>query len=654
MMIFALISAVISILISFQIYHGHGSTPWGCEMSWMTPSYSLVPVEQSSRYRLYLYREQGWDSTTTGRPILFIPGNAGSYQQVRSIASLAARLYPGALDFYTVDLNEELSALYGPILDMQAAYVRQVIEHIQNAHQRPVTLLGHSMGGIVSRLAAKQEHVDLVMTMSTPHTMPPLPLDHASEDIFRRALANPVPFISICGGVSDTQVVSDSCAIGNTLFTTGLAGVWTGVDHQAMVWCHQIRSRIVPLLLQRDPWTEATVVQEFRALHDTAALCKDAARPGNDWVAIPWPQHPQAFPLPGQGIAPDEVAWLRHFDVGSHRVHCDGALIIGNRSTGRLGNSLYHSMELPVSSTSLISHRLALTTGHCPVPPLIRHTASCASVIESKFGFSPFIAHNHVVGAPFQPHTCHSPLTIDIINTDCEVSGISYNIDWRNTLSQTFQRYRMATITWTIGWHALLVACDHTRTRTCFWLAILLVASVYRRQFLIGLAWWRYPHALVFLSTWTFGIFSALRLSVHGITPYLRVRSSDRLSGTPTWIAVAIICTASVLQPPVVLLPVVLVWLGTIAMRSDDCQASAHPVQLTDAGCAWFHTRCTHCAPPDSQPSCMDTTCACQQCGIVPALAPTSSRRTSSPDYITVPTRSQIQVRPSTTAALIA
>lgn len=96
----------IAALISWQTYRGvtedrTGLGRWGCEMSWMTPSYRLIPF-RPSRYRLYLYREQGWDNETpTGRPVLFIPGNAGSYQQVRSIASYAARHAPSSLDFYT-------------------------------------------------------------------------------------------------------------------------------------------------------------------------------------------------------------------------------------------------------------------------------------------------------------------------------------------------------------------------------------------------------------------------------------------------------------------------------------------------------------------------------------------------------------------------
>jgi glycosylphosphatidylinositol deacylase len=36
---------------------------WGCEMSWMTPSYIPIetPYSPVSRYKLYLYREIGWD-----------------------------------------------------------------------------------------------------------------------------------------------------------------------------------------------------------------------------------------------------------------------------------------------------------------------------------------------------------------------------------------------------------------------------------------------------------------------------------------------------------------------------------------------------------------------------------------------------------------
>ena len=61
---------------------------------------------------MYLYREQGWDTDeTNGQPVLFIPGNAGSYQQVRSIGSLLARQAPGSHDVYTGESMEEGSMM---------------------------------------------------------------------------------------------------------------------------------------------------------------------------------------------------------------------------------------------------------------------------------------------------------------------------------------------------------------------------------------------------------------------------------------------------------------------------------------------------------------------------------------------------------------
>lgn len=75
-------------------------SPQGCRMSWMSPSYILQSGFNTSwsplanRYSLWLYREVGWEGTpVNGLPVLFIPGNAGSSHQVRSIASSATRQF---------------------------------------------------------------------------------------------------------------------------------------------------------------------------------------------------------------------------------------------------------------------------------------------------------------------------------------------------------------------------------------------------------------------------------------------------------------------------------------------------------------------------------------------------------------------------------
>lgn len=122
------------------------------------------------------------------------------------------------------------------------------------------------MGGIVARLASlymPNNTIDAIVTMSTPHNFPPLPFEGKMDELYAKInSASHLPphplLISICGGISDTQIVSDSCAFpqhlagpddGFTVFSTGIPGVWTGVEHQAMVWCDQVRWRVARALL---------------------------------------------------------------------------------------------------------------------------------------------------------------------------------------------------------------------------------------------------------------------------------------------------------------------------------------------------------------------------------------------------------------------
>lgn len=67
----------------------------GCNMTYMYPTYIPIPITSSgaslAKYGLFLYHE-GWKTIDfkehiqklSGIPVLFIPGNGGSYKQVRS------------------------------------------------------------------------------------------------------------------------------------------------------------------------------------------------------------------------------------------------------------------------------------------------------------------------------------------------------------------------------------------------------------------------------------------------------------------------------------------------------------------------------------------------------------------------------------------
>ncbi|KAI0532561.1 PGAP1-like protein-domain-containing protein [Xylaria digitata] len=287
--------------------------PKGCRMSWMSPSFvhfSDFDTEHTrfaSKYSLYLYREQGIDNGPKARgiPVLFIPGNAGSYKQVRSIASESARYFHEALhsnivaaksgvkilDFFTVDFNEDFTAFHGQTMLDQAEYVNEAIRYILSLYLDPqkserdpdlpdpssVIILGHSMGGIVARAAFVmpnfQSHsINTIVTMSAPHARPPVTFDPLIVKIYQdindhwrhaysrySAVENSlshVTLVSIAGGGLDTVVPSDYASLesivpethGFTVFTSTIPTVWTSMDHQAITWCDQFRRVIVKAL----------------------------------------------------------------------------------------------------------------------------------------------------------------------------------------------------------------------------------------------------------------------------------------------------------------------------------------------------------------------------------------------------------------------
>ncbi|KAG9063172.1 GPI inositol deacylase [Linnemannia hyalina] len=231
----------------------------------------------------------------TGVPALFIPGNAGSAKQVRSMAKEAARYYYETLpreqgghaagskpiDFFTVDLNEEFSAFHGQLLQDQAQYANEVIAYILSLYAdnnrdptlpRPtsVLIIGHSMGGIVARSIFTTDNyiqgsVHAILTVATPHMIPPIALDDKISAAYDRIeefwthgfytphspLAN-VSLVSIMGGNLDITVNSDSGNIqhlvpqshGFSVFTSSIPHAWVGTDHLSILWCNQVAMAI--------------------------------------------------------------------------------------------------------------------------------------------------------------------------------------------------------------------------------------------------------------------------------------------------------------------------------------------------------------------------------------------------------------------------
>ena len=284
-------------------------------MSYMRPSYvrfhefDTEHTRFATKYGLYLYREHGVDdeSKLHGIPVLFIPGNAGSYKQVRPIAAEAANYFHEELrhdasaakagiknlDFFTVDFNEDITAFHGQTLLDQAEYLNEAIRFILSLYTDPqrverdshlpdptsVIIVGHSMGGVVARAMLVQPNyqpnsINTIITMSAPHARPPVTFDKQIVQIYdeineywreaytqKWANNNPlwqVTLVSIAGGNLDVIVPSDYASLeslvphthGFTVFASSIPTVWTSMDHQAIMWCDQFRKVMTKALFE--------------------------------------------------------------------------------------------------------------------------------------------------------------------------------------------------------------------------------------------------------------------------------------------------------------------------------------------------------------------------------------------------------------------
>ncbi|KAF2479566.1 PGAP1-like protein-domain-containing protein [Neohortaea acidophila] len=311
-----LATSACSILLLLTIVHSflhRQQDPKGCAMSYMSPMFTRFTdfdtehTRFASKYSLYLYREGGVheDNRLKGIPVLFIPGNAGSYKQMRPIAAEAAHYFHDVLrhdaaalhngkrplDFFTVDFHEELTAFHGQTLLDQAEYLNEAIAYILALYlnsdrslrepglpePKSVIILGHSMGGVVARTMLHMPNYQLntintIITLSAPHARAPISFDadmvstyHEINTFWRDSFSaisparNPladVTLVSVAGGGLDTMIPSEYSSItslvpdthGFTVFTSSIPNVWTGMDHLAIMWCDQFRKALVKAL----------------------------------------------------------------------------------------------------------------------------------------------------------------------------------------------------------------------------------------------------------------------------------------------------------------------------------------------------------------------------------------------------------------------
>lgn len=285
-----------------------------CTMTYMyqQPNYIKVEmnkavVEKFPSYNLFVYKE-GFDSSARlkGYPIIFVPGNAGSYKQVRSVASIANSMMTDGqvsteLDFFTVDFNEEKAGVFGPVLGKQVEFLLQVMQTVKDAYAGrglvSCTIIGHSVGGVVSRglllhPSFNPQCLDLLITLSAPLKEPVLSFDAAMTQFYHdmnvewrrqrsmlprnQSRISHVNHLSIAGGFSDVMVRSQLAMftdqdtgddIDLSVVSTAVNDVWLSIDHLCIVWCRELKVKLARLLFdvvnsgQRDPVVKRDIIR---------------------------------------------------------------------------------------------------------------------------------------------------------------------------------------------------------------------------------------------------------------------------------------------------------------------------------------------------------------------------------------------------------
>ena len=218
----------------FCLFSWIPSLPNGCELPYMHPSYTKIAMWHGSeaplrplsrfaaRYRLLHYREGGQpmpssaELSVSGTPVLFVPGNAGNFRQVRSLAMEASKLSDGGkLDFFTFDFGEELSGVSGSFVEDQAEFLNDAIRVLTvlyktGARARAAAtsaaspappprfiVVAHSMGGLVARAAIasaewggyRERSVSTLLTIAAPHVRAPLAHDGQLVGVYNRVNA---------------------------------------------------------------------------------------------------------------------------------------------------------------------------------------------------------------------------------------------------------------------------------------------------------------------------------------------------------------------------------------------------------------------------------------------------------------------------------
>lgn len=497
--------------------------PNTCSMSYSRPHFYNVDVKSpsskvSNRYHTYLFREGGISQhfegphTLGGTPVLFIPGNAGSYSQGRSLAALAANMghemeSKTIFDFFLIHFSEDMSALHGKTIVDEAEYVNDAIHHILDLYKdhdelevlpTSVIILCHSMGGIVARTVVTLDNytpgsVNTIVTLGTPHLVPPLTLDKDVTLVYDRVnqywrncyakehspLEN-TTLVSVSGGHIDHMVLPGSTPVdslippshGISAYSYSIPNVWRGIDHLAIMWCAELRHVVVDSLFKiADPWLpERTlpVKDRMEVLQASYRSPIDSLRPNDTLI---W--HEDAGEnLPGLFKTP-----IGHFEIADSTSYPQSGLMIPVEYVSQLSSLFwlgltgvnvplfgrFTDIRLPAVHSSLISLKVDVSPECAPTAPAKRDlpvTIRAWTPRESRWypGSSARIVWYS--DSPYMPFDDSRGLHVQVFAPKICQTGPNYiahiRVDWWATLANLTMNYRASLATYPL---AIVIIC---------------------------------------------------------------------------------------------------------------------------------------------------------------------------------------------------
>jgi pimeloyl-ACP methyl ester carboxylesterase len=213
--------------------------------------------------------------------VLYIPGHWGSYTQCRSLGAHGIQLTQQSTsrkdenqwllmmkgssglattdqsflyEVYCVDFAEQGTALHGNFIRYQSQYVARAIQQlIRDCSVSTVTLVGHSIGGLVAKGVTVYhpnvvKYIQNIITLATPHAGLPFAFDKSIKHVYDdlTTFSDSILLISISGGLRDELIPPELCDVPNAV--SRIAGSSFGMDHKAIVWCHQLLQNIRKVL----------------------------------------------------------------------------------------------------------------------------------------------------------------------------------------------------------------------------------------------------------------------------------------------------------------------------------------------------------------------------------------------------------------------